>query len=72
MDTDGVGDVCDNCPSHYNQDQANSDTDPYGNVCDNCPLVANPGQGDADGDGLGDACDPLPNDGTRLFRDGFE
>jgi hypothetical protein len=55
IDRDGVGDVCDNCPTVFN-DQADADFDGVGDVCDNCP-TANPSQLDADADGLGDVCD---------------
>lgn len=52
----------DNCPLHYNPDQADTDedgADKQGDACDNCPTIANPDQGDVDRDGLGDACDPV-------------
>ena len=58
-DGDGLGDICDACPS----DAAN-DADGDG-VCgdvDNCPAVVNAVQADGDGDGLGDACDACPSD----------
>jgi len=48
-DTDGVGNVCDNCDSVDNQDQANSDGDEFGDACDNCP---NDPDNDIDGDGI--------------------
>jgi hypothetical protein len=57
---DGVPDACDNCPSVYNPDQADTDGDGLGNACDNCYAVQNPGQADADHDGFGDACDNCP------------
>ena len=58
---DGVGDVCDNCPTGQNSDLADSDHDGIGDACDNCPTVSNPNQADSsDGDGLGDACDNCP------------
>jgi len=72
-DQDGLIDVCDNCPTVANADQADNDQDGIGDVCDsdddndnipdtidNCPLVANPDQLDTDGDGVGDACDICP------------
>ncbi len=61
-DSDGLADVCDNCPAITNADQADDDDDGVGNVCDNCALVSNPDQLDTDNDGLGDACDACPND----------
>ena len=56
-DSDGLGDVCDDC--------TDTDGDGFGNpgfalnTCppDNCPAVANPGQEDANCNGIGDACD---------------
>ncbi|MBU8932598.1 MAG: immune inhibitor A [candidate division Zixibacteria bacterium] len=70
FDTDGDGygnpdhleNTCpdDNCPSIYNQDQADADSDGVGDVCDNCPAVSNPDQLDSDGDGVGDDCDNCP------------
>ncbi|MBE9516787.1 MAG: thrombospondin type 3 repeat-containing protein, partial [Proteobacteria bacterium] len=55
MDSDGVGDVCDD----------DIDGDGYFNDSDNCPLHVNPNQADADGDGVGDVCDPDDdNDGV--------
>src|SRR5439155_1661491 len=75
-DGDGVGDACDNCPSVYNPDQADSNGNGIGDACDgcpdrdgdgicddvdNCPVVYNPDQADRDGDGVGDACDNCPD-----------
>jgi hypothetical protein len=59
-DGDGLGDVCDVCPT-----SATISVDPDGDgVCvDNCPAVANPGQEDGDGDGVGDVCDACAVDG---------
>ncbi len=59
-DLDFVYDLCDNCPTDDNVDQADTDLDGVGDVCDNCLAEANPSQQDTDGDGLGDACDPVP------------
>lgn len=44
-DLDEIGDSVDNCPDHYNPDQADSDGDGIGDACDDCT--------DADGDGYG-------------------
>ncbi len=60
-DSDGVVDICDNCPDVYNPDQADSDGDGIGDACDNCRTVSNPDQVDTDGDGVGDACDNCPD-----------
>ncbi|MDD5425562.1 MAG: thrombospondin type 3 repeat-containing protein, partial [candidate division Zixibacteria bacterium] len=60
-DSDGIGDVCDNCPSLANADQADGDGDGIGDVCDNCPSLANADQADGDSDGIGDVCDNCPS-----------
>ena len=60
--SDGVGDVCDNCPIHSNHQQIDSDEDGLGDVCDNCPTHGNVDQNDSDSDGTGDLCDACPND----------
>ena len=59
-DGDTYIDSIDNCPNHYNPDQANGDTDTWGNRCDNCPTVINQNQVDTDEDGFGDLCDNCP------------
>ena len=59
-DTDGVGDVCDNCPGIANGTQEDTDNDGPGDVCDNCPDDYNPEQKDTlppDGNDCGDACE---------------
>ncbi len=33
-DTDGIADLCDNCPNDYNPDQADSDQDQIGDICE--------------------------------------
>jgi hypothetical protein len=82
-DQDGWGNVCDNCPTVYNPDQADADTDGLGDACDNdadndgipnaqdnCPTVYNPDQKDSDKDGIGDACDTdNDNDGIPDAQD---
>jgi len=45
-DRDGIGNVCDNCPTIGNPTQGNADGDSYGDVCDTCT--------DTDEDGYGD------------------
>ena len=51
-DGDGLEDSADNCPSHYNPQQTDSDADGHGDLCDP----------DDDGDGDGDATDCAPLD----------
>gem|GEM_PF-3324296 len=46
-DTDGVGDICDGCPSVFDPGQQDLDGDLAGNACDVCT--------DTDEDGFGDA-----------------
>jgi len=72
---DGIPDVIDNCPDHYNPTQTDTDGDGIGDACetiidvdidgipdtqDNCPSIYNPGQEDQDTDGVGDVCDNCP------------
>jgi hypothetical protein len=45
---DGIGDVCDNCPYQFNDDQLDSDADGAGDACDPCPFDA-ADDGDFDG-----------------------
>ena len=52
---DGRGDVCDNCPTVSNSNQADSDSDGVGNFCDNCDLP-NTNQADCDTNSIGDVC----------------
>lgn len=60
LDSDGVANVDDNCPTEPNADQTDSDGDGIGDVCDNCSSTANVDQRDVDGDGIGDVCDNCP------------
>ncbi|MEM7245955.1 MAG: thrombospondin type 3 repeat-containing protein [Acidobacteriota bacterium] len=62
LDSDFIGDPCDNCAGAANTDQDDEDDDGVGDVCDNCPVADNLDQVDGDGDGNGDACDPCPLD----------
>ena len=50
-DSDGYGDLCDNCPSISNPTQIDSDHDGIGDACDDCT--------DSDWDGYGDVGFPL-------------
>lgn len=45
-DSDGLGDVCDNCPNAANAGQFDTDQDGLGDACDLCPLTP-----------TGEACD---------------
>lgn len=68
-DDDAILNEIDNCPDHYNIDQADHDQDGIGDACedfdqdgviniiDNCPDTPNRAQLDEDSDNLGDACD---------------
>ena len=62
LDSDGINDDFDNCPSSANADQVDTDGDGIGDACDNCPSIRNPDQEDTDGDNIGDACDHCPAD----------
>jgi hypothetical protein len=71
-DADGTIDVCDNCVTLANADQADVDGDGVGDVCDNCIFSANPDQADEDLDGVGDTCDACPGTpaGIEIDPDG--
>jgi hypothetical protein len=60
LDSDGVADELDNCPSVPNPEQTDTDGDGLGDACDNCDSVINEDQADGDGDSLGDVCDNCP------------
>nr|MBN2276380.1 thrombospondin type 3 repeat-containing protein [candidate division Zixibacteria bacterium] len=59
-DLDGIPNMSDNCPLHYNPDQEDGDLDGIGDSCDNCIAVANNDQTNSDTDSHGDACDNCP------------
>ena len=77
-DSDGFGDLTDNCPAVSNPTQLNTDgaadggdacdtdddNDTILDTADNCALIANPSQANADADAAGDACDSCPNAAT--------
>jgi len=56
-DGDGVGDVCDNCPTAFNPDQKDIDGDGLGELCDSCP---NDPDNDIDADGVCGDVDSCP------------
>ena len=55
IDGDGIGDICDICPTGNNDPDTDSDGVP--DDCDNCPNLANAGQEDINGNSIGDACE---------------
>ncbi len=59
-DGDGVFDVDDVAPDHFDPCQEDRDRDGVGDAADNCPDRHNPGQASSDGDSFGDRCDNCP------------
>src|SRR5262249_55124261 len=57
-DSDGLPDICDNCPLVPKPNQSDAEYDGVGDACDNCPESSNSNQADCDHDGIGDACAP--------------
>ncbi|GAB4327844.1 MAG: exo-alpha-sialidase [Candidatus Zixiibacteriota bacterium] len=55
-DGDGFNDACDNCPTVFNVDQADSNRDLVGDACDNPPCACD-FQADGNADGFRDAVD---------------
>jgi cysteine-rich repeat protein len=47
-DSDGLSDVCDNCPIVSNASQIDADDDGVGDACDNCLAAQNPDQTNSD------------------------
>ena len=75
LDTDGVCDVADNCPSVANGAQLDGDGDGVGDACDLCPADA-PGALDLDGDGcrdsVGDVGEVIEEEVTEEFEDAID
>jgi Thrombospondin type 3 repeat len=68
MDSDGVNDSCDNCPSVANPGQQDSNGNGMGDACEQISQETcqqqHAGETDTDGDGVVDACDSTPNGST--------
>ena len=58
-DSDGIGDICDECPEDADND---IDMDGYCASEDNCPTVYNPDQADLNGNNVGDVCEGMCGD----------
>jgi hypothetical protein len=72
MDSDGLLNSVDNCPTVYNPGQADEDDDGAGDLCDNCLGLQNSDQLDGDNDGIGDACDDCTDsDGDGYGNPGY-
>jgi hypothetical protein len=68
MDSDGVNDACDNCPSVANPGQQDTNGNGMGDACEQTQQPTceqqHAGETDTDGDGVVDACDSTPNGST--------
>ena len=53
-DEDGVYDLCDNCPIHYNPEQLDRDRDKKGDICDSSASSSSSSDNDDDDDDNGD------------------
>lgn len=60
LDGDGIVNVEDLCPTHFDSANTDQDGDGLGDACDVCPQHVDPEQKDSDGDGIGDVCDTCP------------
>ncbi len=56
FDSDGIGDICDNCPKNANNNQQDADNDGIGNSCEVT---------DIDGDGVDNTVDTCPTIGNQ-------
>ena len=61
-DNDGIGDLCDNCPTVFNPNQYDTDRDGLGDNCDICPGWNYLDPKDEDGDGYVDCWESCPTD----------
>jgi hypothetical protein len=70
-DLDGMGNVCDFCPTDATNacDPGDIDGDTVQNDDDNCPGLENLDQADDDADGFGNVCDYCPDDPTNTCID---
>jgi hypothetical protein len=66
-DSDGISNIFDNCPNHFNPLQEDTDNDEIGNICDNCPSISNPDQADCNNNGIGDLCDDPDQDCDGVY-----